>query len=112
MLGLLIAQKRFVVTDACSKTAQQIRDYKWEALTTAMKMAGKDAPEKPLKGNDDLVDCGQYVASRWVPPGAVRPRAQDRSAWEAHSDRIWERVRHRKEELVHRRASIAGVAFE
>ncbi len=68
MLGQLIAMKRFLVTPSCPMTYEAVKEYQWEDLTTAARQKGVDAPERPLKDNDHLVDCAQYLASRWVKP--------------------------------------------
>ena len=93
MLGLLIAQKRFLLTDACPQTAEQIQEYRWEEITTAMKRGGKDAPEKPVKGGDDLVDCAQYVSSQWISPEAVHPKLPVKEGWAGESEQIWRKTR-------------------
>jgi hypothetical protein len=74
MLGLLIAQKRFRLTRNCPQTYEQIKNYKWEDMTPAMKARNLEAPEKPHKKDDHLVDCAQYLASRWVAPMKLDPR--------------------------------------
>lgn len=68
MLGQLIYQKRFKVMRSCPMTFEQIRDYRWEDITPAQRAKGVDPPEKPLKKNEHLVDCSQYVSSRWTRP--------------------------------------------
>lgn len=73
MLGQLIAMKRFLLTDKCPLAYEAIKNYQWEDLTTAMKTRGVDAPERPLKHNDHLVDCAQYLSSRWVRPYRPEP---------------------------------------
>lgn len=93
MLGLLIAQGRFVLMEGrCPETFRQVGRYRWEDISPAFKKAGKDAPEKPLKGDDDLVDCAQYVASRWVP--SPKLTLSDRP--ETFSDIVWGRMRKQK----------------
>lgn len=67
-LGQLITMRRFLLTRDCPQTYEAIKDYQWESLTTAMKQKGTDAPERPLKSNDHLVDCAQYISSKWVRP--------------------------------------------
>lgn len=71
MLGTLIFQKRFVVTKDCPMTYEAIKRYRWEDLTPAMRVKGETPPEKPLKKDDHLVDCAQYLASRWVAPSKI-----------------------------------------
>lgn len=72
-LGQMIHLRRFVLTRNCPQTYEQIKNYKWEDITPAMRAKGVDAPEKPVKRNDHLVDCAQYLCSRWVPPQRVKP---------------------------------------
>jgi PBSX family phage terminase large subunit len=76
MLGQMIYLRKFVVAESCPMTFEQIASYKWEDISATMRARGVDAPEKPLKRNDHLVDCAQYLSSRWVKPmqdAHVRP---------------------------------------
>lgn len=73
MLGQLIYLKRFVVMKSCPMTYEQIRDYRWEDITPAQRAKGIDPPEKPLKKNEHLVDCSQYISSRWARPMHIAP---------------------------------------
>jgi hypothetical protein len=69
MLGQLIHLRKFVVArETCPMTYEQVRDYKWEDLTPMQRAKGVDAPERPKKFNEHLVDCSQYISSRWVQP--------------------------------------------
>lgn len=68
MLGNLITNKQFVVTKECMETYEQIKNYQWTDLTPMQRARGEDAPAKVLKKNVDLVDCAQYVSSRWIKP--------------------------------------------
>lgn len=72
-LGQLIAQRRFLLTPDCPMTFEAVKNYQWEDLTTAMKQKGIDAPERPLKKNDHLVDCGQYLAGKFITPQRFAP---------------------------------------
>lgn len=67
-LGSLILQNRFVVTKDCPMTYEAIKDYKWADLTPAQRAKGEDPREVPVKKNDHLVDCAQYLSSRWIKP--------------------------------------------
>lgn len=90
MLGNLIEQKRFVVTRACPQTYEQIKNYKWEDMTPAQRAKGLDPREVPVKRDDHLVDCAQYLASRWLRP----PKSLDKSRPEqTFSDEVWDAVR-------------------
>lgn len=68
MLGQMIHAGRFVVTSDCPQTYESIKNYKWEDISPTQRAKGIDPPERPLKKNDHLVDCAQYLASRWVKP--------------------------------------------
>lgn len=68
MLGTLIRLNRFKVTKECLQTYEAIKDYQWEELTPHQRAKGEDPKEQPLKKNTHLVECAQYVSSRWVAP--------------------------------------------
>lgn len=71
MLGSMIATRRFVVTEDCPRTYEAIKNYKWTDLTPAQRAKGETPRETPLKKNDHLVDCAQYLSSRWVKPPKI-----------------------------------------
>lgn len=88
-LGQLIHAKRFVLTTDCPLTYEAIKGYRWEDVTPAQRSKGVDPREAPLKKNDHLVDCAQYLASRWVKPlgsDLVLPE-------ESFSDEVWRMMR-------------------
>ena len=68
MLQQLITLRRFKVTENAMQTYEQIKNYRWEDITPAARAKGEDPKETPHKENDHLVDCAQYLASRWVSP--------------------------------------------
>lgn len=68
MLQQLITMKRFVVTEGAMQAYEQIKNYRWEDVTPAARAKGADPREAPLKKDDHLVDCAQYLSSRWVSP--------------------------------------------
>lgn len=76
-LGQLIAQGRFKLTTECPLTYEAIKNYRWEDITPAMRAKGVDPKDTPLKKNDHLVDCAQYVASRWVSPDRLTMVARE-----------------------------------
>lgn len=86
MLGNLIATRQFMVTDKLPLTYEAIKQYRWEDLSAAARSKGADAPERPVKSNDHLVDCGQYVSSRWAgrPSALVKPE-KPKTQWEQFS---------------------------
>lgn len=65
-LGQLISTGRFKVTKDCPRTFEEVQNYRWEDLTPAQRARGANPREKPLSKNDHLVDCSQYLASRWI----------------------------------------------
>lgn len=88
MLGQLIELGRFKCTSDCPQTYEAIKSYQWEDLTAAMRRKGADAPEKPLKANDHLVNCAQFLSSRWVgPQKGMRPH------YETFDEEIWAGVK-------------------
>lgn len=73
MLQQLVKERRFMCTTACPTFFDQMGAYRWEDLTTSLRErlgshAEEYAPEKPVKVYDDLVDCAQYLSSKWVRP--------------------------------------------
>lgn len=87
MLGNLIATRQFLLTDKCPLTYEAIKQYRWEDLSAAARAKGVDAPERPVKANDHLVDTSQYVSSRWAgrPSGIVVPE-KPKTQWEQFSE--------------------------
>jgi PBSX family phage terminase large subunit len=78
MLGQLIVENRFKVTDDCPRIHEQIQSYQWADLTPAQRTAGTE--QKPLKKNTHLVEAAQYIASRYIAPpkiAAADPRAPE-----------------------------------
>jgi hypothetical protein len=74
-----------VCRELCPQTYEQIRDYKWEDLTPTQRAKEIDAPERPLKKNEHLVDCAQYLSSRWSRPMAdPLPRPEQSFSDEVH----------------------------
>ena len=77
-LGSLIHQGRFVVTRNCPRTYEAIKGYRWEDITPSRRAKGDDPREEPLKKDDHLVDCAQYLASRWISsPKIIVPTDED-----------------------------------
>lgn len=104
-LGSLIATGRFVVTTDCPKTYEAIKQYRWEDVTPAQRSKGVDPKESPLKKNDHLVDCAQYVASRYVVPDKLKPELEDLSDHELFSREAQETIKKRvRKQYRNRRA--------
>lgn len=94
MLGNLIASKRFVVTENCPLTYEAIKNYQWEDLSPAARAKGVDAPERPLKKDDHLVDCSQYLSSRWAgQPLITTPPPDELSQQERFSREVHQLIR-------------------
>ena len=68
MLGTMIEQRRFLATENTPRLYEAIKNYQWVDLTPQQRAKGLDAPERPLKKDDHLVDCSQYITSRFVSP--------------------------------------------
>lgn len=67
-LAHLIHLRRFVVSrQACPKAYEAIQNYQWKDLTPAQRSSGETPPDKPLKNNDHLVNCAQWLAGRDSP---------------------------------------------
>ncbi len=79
MLGALIAQHRFRLTRNCPRAYEAIKAYKWEDMTPAMRAKDAEPQEVPHKKGSDLVDCAQYLASRWVAPMRLAAIPKDES---------------------------------
>lgn len=91
MLGQLIHQKRFVVTRDCPETYEQIKNYRWKDLTPQQRSQGVESSTEPVKAKDHLVDCAQYVCSRYVaPPRLNRLERPDASEFNTE---VWRGVR-------------------
>lgn len=86
MLGSMIAQGRFLVTKNCPQTYESIKNYQWVDLTPQQRAKGLDPPDRPLKKDDHLVDCSQYLCSRWVaPPSAQIKKVPEDFTQEIHA---------------------------
>lgn len=96
-LGNLIHRGQFVVTEECPRTFESIRDYQWKDLTPAQRSSGEDAPEKPLKYKTELVECAQYISSRYQTP-ELRRKVYDDNDWSAEiRDIIHKRVKSKQQ---------------
>lgn len=94
MLADLIQSGRFVVTENCPLTFEAIKNYQWEDLSPAARSKGADAPERPLKKDDHLVDCSQYLSSRWAgQPRTPAPPSDELSQAERFSREVRQTIR-------------------
>lgn len=89
-LGQLIFLQRFKVTTDCPQTYEQIKNYQWKDLTPTQRARGEDAPETPLKKNSHLVDCAQYISSRYIAPPKI---AAGSGSGDEFTDWVWKTQR-------------------
>jgi PBSX family phage terminase large subunit len=107
-LGQLIHNQQFVVTRDCPQIFEQLRDYRWEDLTPQQRARGysdEDRPERPVKVNDHLVDCAQYLASRWMKPLDIPTPHVEVSLEDQRSREIHDAIR--RQRLRNHRTSLA-----
>lgn len=118
MLGTLVKHRRIFATVRTPMFFQQMADYRWEDLTPAMKRKlgtnEEYGPERPVKVNDDLVDCGQYLSSRLVKP--IKPKARNlrshETDWAAESAELTDQIKRQRRATRNRVQSahdLAGV---
>lgn len=80
-------EPRFKVFDTCPNAIRELKNYRWRTTRSDE----QDAPEEPVKIDDDVVDCCLYMALS-VDPEAVREQAEREnrdpySKWYSGSDR-------------------------
>jgi hypothetical protein len=51
----------FVVFNTCQRLAFEFQNFVWKPESTQHKATGADPDDKPLKTNDDLIDCARYL---------------------------------------------------
>lgn len=91
-LDELIRAGRFVVTEDCPMTFDQISNYRWEdQLPQHADIGGHRETVK--KGNDHLVDCSQYLASRWLHRAPALAPVVEGSEYEIWQREIMRKVR-------------------
>lgn len=71
----------------CDQTIVAFQQYRWEE--PKLTSGDRDAPERPRKKDDHLVDASQYIATLIVPRQKLKPETKPRTA----DDRIWEQVK-------------------
>jgi phage terminase large subunit len=71
-LAHLIHTRRFVVSERCMQTFEAIKDYQWKDLSPAARAIGEDPKEQPLKKDDHLVNCAQFLAGREAPMPKIK----------------------------------------
>lgn len=86
-LGQLIHRDKFVITKECPQLGEQIQNYRWEDVTPQQKLKGVE-PERVLKVDDHLVDCAQYLSSKWVKPFAGERPPDTRSPELVYADEV------------------------
>lgn len=102
-LAQLITLGRFKVTKNCPKTYEAIKNYQWVDLSPAQRAKGENPPEEPLKKDEHLVDCSQYVASQWVAPAKPDQTREFDTPQQALSYDIQQAVRKHMNRKIRRR---------
>lgn len=97
MLAQMIATGRFVLTKNCPQAYEQIKNYRWEDITPAARAKGADPQERPLTVDDHLVDCAQYLCSRFVNP--IRLEVPENEDWSSEVHRKIKQQIKRKQQL-------------
>lgn len=103
MLGKLIHLNQFQCTPDCPILFEQLKSYRWEDLTPQMRSSGADPREVPVQGDDHLVDCAQYLSSRWILPVKDVLEPEELTPWERTSREI-----HRKTRAQARAGRLSG----
>lgn len=110
MLGQLIHLGRFKVTTDCPRTYEAILNYKWEDVSPAMRAKGIDPKETPLKKDDHLVDCAQYLASRFILPTKKEIEPGNLTTHEELSRDVHKAIRTQiKRDFTRRRSHASGL---
>ncbi len=91
-LGELISMGRFVVTESCPSTYDQIEGYRWEDQLPSHIDLG-EYREVVKKGNDHLVDVAQYAAARWVLRHSVIDAPPDKTPEQLFADHVRATIR-------------------
>lgn len=96
-LAHLIHLRRFKLSrQACPKTYEAIKDYQWKDLTPAQRASGENPKQEPLKKNDHLVNCAEYLAGRESPILPIHRKRIPRHLGEEVSMNIRKQLRARR----------------
>ena len=71
-----------VVLNTCRRTAYEFQNFIWKPDSAQTKVSGADSVEKPLKTNDDVIDCIRYlVMTRATHSSLVRLMSREQYSW-------------------------------
>lgn len=85
-LNTLLGNNQLQIGQNCPQTIVAFQQYRWEE--PKLQSADRDAPERPRKKDDHLVDASQYIATLLVP----QQRAQIEKRVMTFDDQIWDGV--------------------
>lgn len=84
-LNGMLQNNHLMVGRNCPQTIVAFQQYRWE--DQVLRGADRDAPERPRKKDDHLVDASQYLATRIIPGvkpvGPKKIKTQNDEVWEA-----------------------------
>lgn len=84
-LNHLLVSDLLEISTECPLTAQMFTQYHWRKLAVGR---DSDAPERPAKKDDHLVDASQYLATIFAMSQAP-PEAKKERSW---GDEIWDKI--------------------
>lgn len=65
------AGPQLTVFNTCSRLAFEFQNFVWVPESSTLRASGADAPDKPLKTNDDLIDALRYLVMTNAKYGAL-----------------------------------------
>ena len=87
-LAHLIHLRRFVVSRACLRTFESIKDRQWKDLTPAQRSRGEDPKQELLPKNDHLAACAEYLAGRESPVTPLHRRRTPAQLYDEYPGRF------------------------
>ncbi len=85
-------EPRFKVLSTCQHSIRELKNYRWRTTRSDE----VDAPEEPVKIDDDLVDCCLYMAAAVDPDDVARQKARENrdpyARWYTGKDRRRQRA--------------------
>lgn len=86
-LNSLLVNNHLQITNACPQSIVAFQQYRW--AETKLTSGEVDAPERPRKKDDHLVDASQYIATVLIP----NLRTTVVKEHKTHDDMIWDEIR-------------------
>ncbi len=98
-LNGLLGDNLLTIGANCEQSIVAYQQYRWEEQKNSQD--DRDAPERPQKKDDHLVDAGQYLATLlWEP--RVAPKVDVRTPEQKDLDQFWDRVRAKRKKHMAR----------